>query len=269
MIGSLEDQSSSFKFTEILSIFLQSHLGVIVDYAEKYGVNIPLNEEETSPVQDSGGIHQEDDDTLAALLQSHFEQTESDLAVGKGLLSNGTIQDQLSSADDDALALKKLIEESLSGHVPEIKETSADPHAPAGLPDFDSKNLASLISEKLKNELEIPTNGFTNHPPAAHAANNGKKPSRVRCNVKSLTQCIRCTCSIYDPAKPEPRFALPILQSRFKSPPAGRGEWRRFTAQPVDAHGCPLRKGPSSSRSQVFKHHAPRRSALHEAAVDT
>jgi hypothetical protein len=204
---------------------LQSHLGVIVDYAEKYGVNIPLNEEETSPVQDSGGLHQVEDDTLAALLQSHFEQTEGDLASGKGLLSNGTIQDQLSSADDDALALKKLIEESLSGHVPELKETPADPHASAGLPDFDSKNLASLISEKLKNELEIPTNGFSNHPPAAHAANNGKQPSHVRCNVKSLTQCIRRASSIHGPAKPEPRLALPIVQSRLKSPTASWGEW--------------------------------------------
>ncbi|EAQ86887.1 hypothetical protein CHGG_08140 [Chaetomium globosum CBS 148.51] len=170
---SLEDQSSSLKFTGILSTFLQSHLGVIVDYAEKYGVNIPLNEEETAPVQDSGGIQQQEDDTLAALLQSHFEQTEGDLGSGKALLSNGTIQDQLSSADDDALALKKLIEESLSGHVPDLKEAPADSHVSTGLPDFGSKDLASLISEKLKSELEIPTHGFSNQPPAAHAANTG------------------------------------------------------------------------------------------------
>ncbi|KAH6851180.1 telomere repeat binding factor-domain-containing protein [Chaetomium sp. MPI-CAGE-AT-0009] len=176
MKRSLEDESSAQNFTGILSVFLQSHLGVIVDYAEKYGVNIPLNEEETAPAQDLVGIQQEEDDSLAALLQSHFEQTEGGLTPGKGLLSNGAIQDQLSSAEDDGLALRKLIEESLSSHIPELKETPADPHASAALPDFDSKNLASFISEKLKNELDIPTHGLPNLSAQAQTPNNGVHP---------------------------------------------------------------------------------------------
>jgi hypothetical protein len=162
---SLEDQSSSAKFTESLSIFLQSHLGVVVDYAEKYGVNIPLNEDETVTARDPNSAQQDEHDALVALLQSQLHQPDGDLGPGKELLSNGTIPEQLGSAEDDGLDIRKLLEESLSSHIPELKELSADSHPSAGHPDFDSSNLASFISEKLKNELEIPTHGLPNPAP--------------------------------------------------------------------------------------------------------
>lgn len=158
----------------------------MVDYAEKYGVNIPLNEEETATALDLNNAQQEEHDSLAALLQSatsHLAHTEGstsgDTGHGKDALSNGILPEQLGS-DDDSLDLKKLIEESLSSHVPELKDHSADQHL-SGLSDFDSKNLASLISEKLKNDLDIPTHGLANlsasaHPPNVADSNNGKQP---------------------------------------------------------------------------------------------
>jgi hypothetical protein len=158
-----------------LSIFLQSHLATVVDYAEKYGVNIPLNEDDTTIAQEPSSAQQEEHDSLAALLQSatsHLAQAGGDHGPAKELLSNGTITNGAAEhLEDDGLDLKKLIEDSLSTHLPELKEPSADQPASAGLPDFDSKNLASLISEKLKNDLDIPTHGLPNLSAPASTTN--------------------------------------------------------------------------------------------------
>ncbi|KAK4122877.1 hypothetical protein N657DRAFT_483077 [Parathielavia appendiculata] len=174
----LEDASAPENFAESLSIFLQSHLAIVVDYAEKYGVNIPLNEDDTAISQDPNGAQHEEHDSLAALLQSatsHLAQAEGDHGQGKDALSNGTgsngVAKQLGSAENDDLDLKKLIEESLSTHLPELKEPAANQPSSTGLPDFDSKNLASLISEKLKSELDIPTHGLPNLSASAHSPN--------------------------------------------------------------------------------------------------
>lgn len=150
--GTLEEQSSGSRFAESLSSFLEGHLGIVVDYAEKYGVNIPLNEEDTIPAPDPRGV--QPDDNLVALLQSHLGQTDGDLLSGRdGLL--GAVGDQ-NATDDEGLALRKLIEDSLSNHVPDLKVPSADMNGQNGTPDFNSKNLASFISEKLKTELDLP-----------------------------------------------------------------------------------------------------------------
>jgi hypothetical protein len=179
LVESLEDQSSPAKFADSLSIFLQSHLATVVDYAEKYGVNIPLNEDDAAIAQAPSSAQQEEHDSLAALLQSatsHLTQADGDRDQAKGLLSNGTITngvtEQLGSVEDDGLDLKKLIEESLSTHLPELKEPSGDQPAPSGPPDFDSKNLASLISEKLKSDLDIPTHGLPNLSAPAATTNS-------------------------------------------------------------------------------------------------
>ncbi|KAH6620749.1 telomere repeat binding factor-domain-containing protein, partial [Chaetomium sp. MPI-SDFR-AT-0129] len=161
----LEEQSSSSRFAESLSSFLEGHLGIVVDYAEKYGVNIPLNEEDTIPAPDPRGA--QPDDNLVALLQSHLGQTDGDLLSGRdGLL--GAVGDQ-NATDDEGLALRKLIEDSLS-HVPDLKIPSADMNGENGTPDFDSKNLASFISEKLKTELDLP-HGLPNLLGGGHSPN--------------------------------------------------------------------------------------------------
>ncbi|KAL2157775.1 hypothetical protein VTH06DRAFT_5043 [Thermothelomyces fergusii] len=149
-------------FTESLSAFLQSHLGVVVDYAEKYGVNIPLNEDEAATARGSNNAHLEDK-SLAALLQSQLEQTDRELvAAGKNALSSGTTPSQSAPASTDGLELKKLIEESLPNCIPELKEQSTNLTSSDGASDFDSNNLASFISERLKSEFDSPTHGLSN-----------------------------------------------------------------------------------------------------------
>ncbi|KAL2195737.1 telomere repeat binding factor-domain-containing protein [Corynascus similis CBS 632.67] len=201
----LEEQSSATMFTESLSTFLQSHLGVVVDYAEKYGVNIPLNEEEAATARDSNSAQHEEDKTLAALLQSQLEQTDRELAAGKDLLSNGSASNQFASLEEDeGLALKKLIEESLPNYIPELKEQPNNSSSSGGLPDFDSKNLASFISEKLKNELDIPAHGLPNLSGPAHSSNSAHSQFTTQPN----------------PAHPSSPYQ-PYTQGSAPTPPVG------------------------------------------------
>ncbi|KAK3901164.1 hypothetical protein C8A05DRAFT_16613 [Staphylotrichum tortipilum] len=173
---SLEGQSSPGNLAASLSALLQSHLGIVVDYAEKYGVNIPLHEEDPASPPDQTGAEPEEHDSLVALLQSatsHLDQPEATPALAHGIdgLQNGMAMDLGLSLGDGEVDLKKLIEDSLSTHTPELKDpATGDQHLSAGLPDFDSKNLASFISEKLKSELDSPHHSLPNvsapvHPP--------------------------------------------------------------------------------------------------------
>ncbi len=183
LVESLESQSSPSKLAESLSAFLQGHLGIVVDYAEKYGVNIPLHEEDPGSPADQTTAQPEEHDSLVALLQSatsHLDQPEAGPAHAHGIdgLPNGMAMDLgLSIGDAVEVDLKKLIEDSLSTHAPELKEPAADHHLSAGLADFDSKNLASFISEKLKSELDSSVHGHVSapvHPPNHADSHNGK-----------------------------------------------------------------------------------------------
>jgi len=168
-----------------LSAFLQSHLGIVVDYAEKYGVNIPLHEEDPPSPPEQISVQPEEHDSLVALLQSatsHLDQPEASSAHAHGIngLTNGMAMDLGLSIGDVEVDLKKLIEDSLSTHAPELKEPAGDQHLSAGLADFDSKNLASFISEKLKSELDGSPHGLPNvsapvHPPNHADSQNGKQ----------------------------------------------------------------------------------------------
>lgn len=173
---------------------------MVVDYAEKYGVNIPLNEEEAAPTRDADSVQQEEHDSLAALLQSatsHLTETEADAAQMKDILSEALASAPQVSGEDDSLDLKKLIEQSLSSHIPDLKESSADQLTSNGLSDFDSKNLASLISEKLKSDLDIPSHGLPNLSTPPPGLNTGKQPPRFDfvcvCSL-SQQQLIPSTC---------------------------------------------------------------------------
>ncbi len=241
-VESLEEESSTAKFAESLSIFLQGHLGVVVDYAEKYGVNIPLNEEETVPLQDPNSTEQTEQDSfvLPQPTTSHPAPAEGDAGHGKDVL-NGIIQ-ELGSMDDDSLDLRKLIEESLSSHLPEVKELPGDQHLSGGLSDFDSKNLASLISEKLKNDLDIPTHGLPNvsasaHPPNPADSNNSKSPA-IKSSVRKLTLHNSPTPSIPGAAESLSSISLSTLHPWASSRASCWGEWGTFAAQSVHADGC-------------------------------
>ncbi|KAJ4306722.1 TTAGGG repeat binding factor [Collariella sp. IMI 366227] len=192
---SLEDQSSTDSFAESMSAFLQAHLGIVVDYAERYGVNIPLNEEETTTLRDTNGIQTlEEHDSIASLLQSatmHLDQPQGNAMQAKDALSNGTHVGQLDSLDVDGdNDIRKLLEESLSKHAPEPRESSVDQPAGGEL-DFDSKNLASFINEKLNSDNLHLADGLPNLSVPGHAANgagNGTGEQTPKLNKVNMNQ---------------------------------------------------------------------------------
>ncbi|KAK4190336.1 hypothetical protein QBC35DRAFT_89842 [Podospora australis] len=129
---SLEEQSSPNSFTEQLCGFLRGHLGVVVDYAEKYGVNIPPKEEEMLPLplpepeNGESGL-----DNIAELLRSATSH----------LPLNGEANN--SDAPEDT-ELRRLIEESLMNDQNGSKEESAEQQNSDEMP-----NLAALIEGQL------------------------------------------------------------------------------------------------------------------------
>jgi len=161
---SMEEQASMDKYINALSNFLQGHLAVVVDYAEKYGVNIPLNEDESLSGRNVDGAQWRDG--------SHASRTTPQLPQANGISTQAKDSRQPSTSGDDALDLKKLIEESLNSQLPELKEPPP-PEQPVttttGVPDAD-KPLASFIQEKLKTEIEPQTHGITNMATPAHPA---------------------------------------------------------------------------------------------------
>ncbi len=139
--------------------YLQGHMTAIVEYAEKYGVNIPSGED--TVMKDAPDAPEEAEepaptDDLAALLQSATakiaEMTEAPLEEEPDLLSGS-----------DGLGLSKLIEQSLEN-------------------DISSKDLASLIMENLNegSDSKIPQlpPGFSM---PSYASANGHVNGESRC----------------------------------------------------------------------------------------
>lgn len=149
-------------FLDSLVVYLQDHLAVIIDYAEKYGINIPASEESIMNESLGGGHVQEDHDELSALLQSATSKLLEELP-GLGDLGHASgTGDSLS----DSLGLGKLIQESLQNQGTAKDDTSGVSGGDgSGL--FESGGLASLIAAKLNN-------GFDNLPNHSQAYGNGQ-----------------------------------------------------------------------------------------------
>lgn len=179
---SLEEQSSADKVVDHLSVFLQSHLGVVVDYAEKYGVNIPLNEEDAGPfqlpdVEDQERVEDDPEDSLAALLRSATSHIPTN-GDSKEINTQDILPGQPNALEPE-LELRKLIEQSLANHDLESKDHPGDQQAANnGISDFDPKDLASFIAENLKDPLEVahglPNNSAMSYASVTNDANHGK-----------------------------------------------------------------------------------------------
>lgn len=140
-------------FLDSLVVYLQDHLAVIIDYAEKYGINIPASEESIVNEPLGDGNVQDDHDELSALLQSATSKLLEELP-GLGDLghSSGT-GDSLS----DSLGLGKLIQESLQNQGA-TKDEAPGASGGDGSGLFESGGLASLIAAKLNNGLDHSAN---------------------------------------------------------------------------------------------------------------
>ncbi|KAB5585953.1 telomere repeat binding factor-domain-containing protein [Coniochaeta sp. 2T2.1] len=133
----LKDEYPINGFLDSLVDYLQSHLTMVIDYAEKYGINIPVSEESVvnEPVE-NGDAH-DDHDELSALLQN---------ATAK--LLDGMDMDRSADPSSDSLGLGKLIQESLQNHSAPVKDEGPESNSnDGGL--LESGGLASLIASKL------------------------------------------------------------------------------------------------------------------------
>ncbi|KAK3344785.1 telomere repeat binding factor-domain-containing protein [Neurospora tetraspora] len=182
---SLESKYPSDTFPETLCAFLQSHIGVVVEYAEEYGVKIPISEEPivSDPVQNGNNVQDEHAD-LAALLQSKI--------VENGELKDfhtGNLNNEASVSADDNFDLSKLIEQSLPDHINGMKDGLLEQNGQgesSGL--FDTKDLASLIAEKLNDNLETPVHGIPNVPQNSYEDTMRENQGQVHPQYHNLNQ---------------------------------------------------------------------------------
>ncbi|KAK4453049.1 telomere repeat binding factor-domain-containing protein [Podospora aff. communis PSN243] len=156
----LQSQYPSNQFAEDFTAFLRGHLSMVVDYADKYGVNIPLSQDDAAALQSNERNQDQEQFDIAALLQSNLAQT--------GLLKEvdtGNFLDDMPTSLNGDFDLSKLIEQTLTDHKLETNDgamahLSANDSADSGIP-----NLAALIQEKLGDELKMP-DGLPNLPPS-------------------------------------------------------------------------------------------------------
>ncbi|KAK1836103.1 telomere repeat binding factor-domain-containing protein [Podospora conica] len=217
----LGNQYASFHFPEDLSAFLRNHLSMVVDYADKYGVNIPISQQDTQPIppdaQDGLNcgqwnhgdqqLHDTPNFDLAAMLQvatSNFESNKSeDTFMNEGYMAD--------ISERDGLELKKLLEQGLSSHKSEFHQepqgqTALDAASDAGIPS----NLASLIAGTLAGGLEKVPDGLPSVPmPSLPMA--GNNPAHGTCPRLLPSSCCHTTClspSSGTPQIPQPAYQL-------------------------------------------------------------
>ncbi|KAK4163013.1 hypothetical protein QBC43DRAFT_213965 [Cladorrhinum sp. PSN259] len=161
---SLEKLNSAETVMDHLTVFLQDNLGVVIDYAEKYGVNIPLSEEDAMSLQMSGAIEQKQEndpeDSLTALLQSEAEQS--------------------SALEPDRDHLSRLIEQALNNNTDIPRESPEVQHTVNEVSSIDPSDLANFISEQFKNTLEephgLPSSSTTSFAPEFNESNHVMHP---------------------------------------------------------------------------------------------
>ncbi|KAK3392433.1 telomere repeat binding factor-domain-containing protein [Sordaria brevicollis] len=197
--ASLESKYSSDIFPEALCAFLQSHIGVIVEYAEEYGVKIPISEEPivTAPGQNGNNVQDEHAD-LAALLQSKI--------VENGELKDfhtGSANNEASVLAEENFDLSKLIEQSLPDHINEVKDGLMEQNGQgesSGL--FDTKDLADFIAAKLNDNLETPSHGLQNVQQNPYEDTMREHHGQVHPQYHNLNQLQNATYHQYPQASP-------------------------------------------------------------------
>lgn len=162
----LSEQHPFEDFVDDLGGYLQSHLSTVVDYAERYGINIPSMDDAVSndPLEDMA--HHTENDSLAALLSSNAAGGVTDSLKEPNV--GPEFSETNGSLEDVGLGLGKLIQESLSSQKPPQPPDSVPDSAANGPSLFEGKELASLIAESLSAFGEIPNSSV----PTAHSASN-------------------------------------------------------------------------------------------------
>lgn len=144
-----------------LGAYLQSQLGATIEYAEKYGINIPISEDLAVSEPLENGQLETDHDELSLLLQNATSSLIPNDVEDSANVDLGSSTNEGSTSLSDSLGLGKLIQESLSGQGDPAKEELADTTATNGTGSdiFDSGGLASLIASKLNTGFGNVSNG--------------------------------------------------------------------------------------------------------------
>ncbi|KAK0740748.1 telomere repeat binding factor-domain-containing protein [Schizothecium vesticola] len=196
----LGNQYASFHFPEELSAFLRNHLSMVVEYADKYGVNIPISQQDPQSVstEAQNGLncsqwnqgdqqqHESPSFDLAALIQdatSNFESHKTEDSFDGYMADVG---------ERDGLELRKLLEQGLSSHKSEFHQEpqgqTADATSNATIPS----NLASLIAGTLAGGLEKAPDGLTHVPgpsfPMAGSNSVHESPSQFKTSTAQIPQ---------------------------------------------------------------------------------
>ncbi|KAK0660428.1 telomere repeat binding factor-domain-containing protein [Cercophora samala] len=151
---SLAEQSSPDRISELLSLFLQGHLAVIVDYARNYGVNIPTQEEE--PVLTTNMEIDDYHDSIAEALRlatAQLPMAEEIKDLGSEDLSGQHGDETLKKLLEQELAKDSSLSHDLSGFV---KDSTAGQHDMNSTP----ADLANLVAAALPNPTEEPPHGL-------------------------------------------------------------------------------------------------------------
>lgn len=171
----LRAQYPSGQFAEDLSNFLRSDLSMVVEYGDKYGVNIPLSQEDVVETKTNGvgeGLGHFD---LASLVESAASNL---VPTGFREPERETFMADMPGSLDDGLDIGKLLEQSLSNHNVEIAAQTPNHAVNNSLQEENlTKDLASLISESLASTVEKQPNGLPNIATPYHnnaAASNSK-----------------------------------------------------------------------------------------------
>lgn len=141
-----------------LSAYLQSQLGTIIEYAEKYGINIPISDDLVVDGLLEADRPGSEHDELSLLLQSATSDLISNSAVeNRADADAGPNVNGGAVSLSDNLDLGKLIQDSLLNQGGSAREEPSDAAVANGAESFEG--LASLIAAKLNNGLENTSNG--------------------------------------------------------------------------------------------------------------
>ncbi|KAK1761076.1 telomere repeat binding factor-domain-containing protein [Echria macrotheca] len=191
--GWLSSQYSAGHFADDLSVFLRGHLNMVVDYADKYGVNIPISRTDLDATQ----VHSEPETSeLASILQSATSQFARD---GETQALNHTAPHEFmadaSNPPSGELDIAKALGQALSPSGLQVKREAMPAHPPD---PGDSMDLASLIQEQL------------GCPPRPHNSQPGYPATQA-----TLAPSTRDT-----PSQSFPHYATPEARAQTAGPTA-------------------------------------------------
>ncbi|KAL1883025.1 hypothetical protein VTK73DRAFT_100 [Phialemonium thermophilum] len=197
----LAEQYPFSSVVDSLSAYLQSHLPTIIEYAEKYGINIPISEDVTVSELLNTVREDPDHDELSLLLRN----ATSGLVPEKMVQRDTTALEASQSEDpsSDSLGLGKLIQDSLLTENGTVKGETSDTSTANATDTFESQGLASLIASKLSNGFGSNSDTNSSHPsPYRHSLHPSSGSHVTSSSLAQLNQLSQTPYYTYNQVPP-------------------------------------------------------------------